>query len=124
MSDPTNSESVLLMIGELKGQMRELVHGLGDMRQIINRINGKVDSVSVTQAQLESLKQQVVATDLETTGKFAAVEVRLIAIERAENQRTGALKLSEVLIRIIPWATAGSLFAVVLAVAEKVLHGR
>lgn len=123
MPETANSESVLLMIGEVRGQIRELVHSLGDMRQIINGVYQKLDNVAVTQATLESLKQQFAAGEIETAGKIAALEIRLTAVEKLENQRAGALKLSEIALKIVPWAAFGSFFAIALAITEKALTG-
>jgi len=42
----------------------------------------------------------------------AALEVRVTALEASENQRKGAVKLTEWAIRVVPFAALGAGFAV------------
>lgn len=118
---PNTSENVLLMIGEVRGQIRELVHSLGDMRQVINAVNAKLDTVAVTASHVEQLTQRQAASEIEINAKIQAIDIRLTAVERIEHQRTGALKLSEFVLKAVPWAAAGSFFAIALAITAKAI---
>lgn len=91
---------MLLMLGELRGQVRELVHTVNNTAQLIN---GITDRVNASQGLPDAIK----ALEL----KIAAHEVRLTAIEATENQRKGAITLGAVLIRCIPWMAGGVTFA-------------
>jgi len=88
MSDPTNHDMIL---GEMRGQMREVVHGL-------NNLSGKFDALSREVIGLGPLAADV-----------AALRLKVAALEASEAQRVGAMKFSTWFLRmpLVGWLVGG-----------------
>lgn len=107
MTETTESHGqMLLMLGELRGQMKELIHSVNNSAHLINGLTDKVN-------RSEGLPDAIKALEL----RIAAHDVRLTALEVTDNQRKGAIGLSAWLIKTVPFAAFGA----GLAVAGKVV---
>ena len=110
MSGNVTSETMYLMVGEIRGQLRELSATVNGVQQVIGDVHEKVANLSNTPGQVNGLKAEV--TELEN---------RVTRIEATEHQRTGALKLGEALLRALPWSVPAAVFGIAIAFAEKAL---
>lgn len=84
-----NDSQMILMFGEMRGQMRELVHTLNNLV-----------------AKFESLAKEV-GDGSHIPADVADLKLRVAALEAAENRRSGALNLSSFLFKAVPWASLG-----------------
>lgn len=92
MTETTESHGqMLLMLGELRGQMKELIHSVNNSAHLINGLTDKVN-------KSEGLPDAIKATDL----KIAAHEVRITALEASENRRVGAVGLGSWIMKALP----------------------
>ncbi|KEZ17145.1 hypothetical protein CP98_03643 [Sphingobium yanoikuyae] len=92
-----DDQSMALMLGEMRGQLRELVHQVANLAQ-------KFEDVAKTADATKHLPDLI--TDNKT--KIAALEVRVTALEAVESERRGAVKLSGWLIKTVPFASLGA----------------
>jgi hypothetical protein len=93
--------STPLMLGEMRGQLRELVHTVNNLAQKFEDVARAVDKTS-----------HIPTAVAENRAATVALEVRVTALEASENQRKGAVKLTEWAIRVVPFAALGAGFAV------------
>ena len=77
-----------LMLGELRGQMREMIHG-------VNNLIIKFDSLSREVVSLGPLATDI--AELKTT--IAAVQVKLATLEADKNRTDGAKSLGALLLK-------------------------
>lgn len=92
MTETTESHGqMLLMLGELRGQMKELIHSVNNSAHLINGLTDKV-------SKSEGLPDAIKALEL----KIAAHEVRITALEASENRRVGAVGLGSWIMKILP----------------------
>lgn len=73
-------QSLVMAVGEIRGQMRELVHATNNNAQAIN-------GMAVSVAKLETIPADII----EFKAQLAAHEARLAALEAAEHKRKGAV---------------------------------
>jgi len=106
---PETQGQLLLMIGEIKGQLRELVHSINNQGQLLNNLT---DKMSVTQNLPEKIKSQA--------EEIADLKLRVTALEAVENRRVGAVGLGSTLLRspLIGWL-AGAALAVWAFIERK-----
>lgn len=98
MTETTESHGqMLLMLGELRGQMKELIHSVNNSAHLINGLTDKVN-------KSEGLPDAIKALDL----KIAAHDVRLTALEVSENRRAGAITVTGWIIKTVPFASIGA----------------
>ena len=96
MSDVgTNLQALTMAVGEIRGQMRELVHASNNNAQALN-------GMSTSIAKLET-----------TPERIAALEIRITALEAADHKRSGAMGLGAWLLKspMVGWLI-GAAFAV------------
>ncbi|WP_156028992.1 hypothetical protein [Sphingobium sp. DC-2] len=98
-------QSLPLMIGEMRGQLRELVHQFNNLAQKFEDVAKAVDASS-------HLPQQIA----ENKARIAALDVRVSALETKESERRGGVKLAEWALRVVPLASLGAGFAVMAKV--------
>lgn len=96
-----DDQSLPLMIGEMRGQLRELVHQFNNLAQKFEDVAKAVDASSHLPAQIAENKASI--------GKL---EVRVAALETKESERRGAVKLSEWALKTVPWFSIGAGFAI------------
>lgn len=87
-----DEQTLPLMLGEMKGQMRELIHNFNNLAQRVEDLIRTVDRTAHLPAAVEENKADI-----------AALGVRVTALEALENQRKGAITLGTALIKIVPW---------------------
>lgn len=90
-----------LAVGRMEGQLREVVHTVNNLAQKFEDVARAVDKTS-----------HIPGAVAESKAAIAALEVRVTALEASENQRKGAVKLTEWAIRVVPFAALGAGFAV------------
>ena len=93
--DMSQTGDIHMMLGEMRGQMREVIH-------TSNNTAGKVDALTREVVEIKGM-----------TATVAGHEVRLTALETEKSRREGALSLGEWIIRIVPWLIGGASFAVI-----------
>lgn len=96
-----DDQSMTLAVGRMEGQLREIVHTVNNLAQKFEDLMRAVDQ----SAHLPSLVA-------ENKAATVALEVRVTALEASENQRKGAVRLTEWAIRVVPFAALGAGFAV------------
>lgn len=87
----------MMLLGELRGQVRELVHSVNNLRQDVGTV---FDKMAATQS--------IPADVLEIKAKIVALDLRVTALEASENQRKGAIGLSTWIVRTVPFAAFGA----------------
>jgi hypothetical protein len=90
MTEPLDTTG--MMLGEMKGQLRELIHNL-------NTMSAKIDSLTERVAGAAGLP-----------AKVKELEDRIMMLEADKNKRDGAMGLGSWLIRspVIAWLAAAS----------------
>lgn len=80
-------------LGELRGQMREIIHNQNNMHQ---KIDGLWDKVSAHQSLAREVQEH---------------DQRITALERSENRRDGALSFGDKLMKspLVGWLLGGGL---------------
>lgn len=76
----TDMPSLAMAIGEIRGQMREVAHGLVNTTQTLDRLTSAVAKLEVLPTSLAEVKADV-----------AALEKRVDALEADEHKRKGAV---------------------------------
>lgn len=100
----------MMLLGELRGQVRELVHGVNNLRQDVGTVFDKM-----------AAQQSVPADIVRMEAEIAAIEVRVTALEVAEHQRRGALSLGAVLLKTVPWLVPAGFGGAMVAVVAELL---
>lgn len=100
-----DDQSMTLAVGRMEGQLREVVHTVNNLAQKFEDVARAVDkSAHIPDAVVENKTA------------ISALGVRVSALEASENQRKGAVKLTEWAIRVVPFAALGGGFALVAKV--------
>lgn len=73
-----NDTAISVMLGELRGQVREMTHTQNNMLMKLDAIGSQVMQTSVIPEQLASLKTE-----------YTALNLRLTAMELSNSQRAG-----------------------------------
>ena len=89
------------MLGEMRGQLRELVHQFNNLAQKFEDVAKAVDASSHLPNQIAENKADI-----------AALQIRVSALETKESERRGAVKLSEWAFKTVPWFSIGAGFAI------------
>ncbi|OJY63224.1 MAG: hypothetical protein BGP16_00295 [Sphingobium sp. 66-54] len=82
--------SLELLIGEMRGQMRELIHNINNVSQKLEALSQQVAASQSIPADIQALK-----------GEVADLRARVTVLEAQENKRAGALGASSWLFRVI-----------------------
>jgi len=98
----TTTETMTLMLGEMRGQLRELVHGQ-------NNTASKVDALAHEVAKISNIPTAL-----------AELSLRVAELEKDRNKRDGAMGFGSWLLstKFIGWLVAGG------AVVWAALHGK
>jgi hypothetical protein len=94
--NPENTGQMMMLLGELRGQVRELVHSVNNLRQDVGTVFEKMATT-----------QGLPAAVLENKADIAALEVRVTALETSEHRRAGAIGLSAWIFKTVPFAALG-----------------
>lgn len=111
MTESSGSENVLLMIGEVRGQLRELVHTIANVAQQVQAVNSKLDATAGTHSIVESLSAASIGH-----------EARITALELIEARRAGAMGLGTWIFKVAPWIFGGGAMGAAFALAGKLVH--
>lgn len=95
MTAESEIQSMGLMLGELKGQMRELIHN-------VNNLSAKLDAIALQAARNSHLPEEI-----------DKLKSRVTILEGKENQRTGAINMGGWLMRtpLIGWVATAAIAA-------------
>ena len=96
-----DDQSMTLAVGRMEGQLREVIHTVNNLAQKFEDVARAVDKSS-----------HIPDAVIENKAAIAALGTRVSALEATENQRKGAVKLTEWAIRVVPFAAIGAGFAV------------
>lgn len=103
---PVDNQSMALMLGEMRGQLRELVHQVANLAQKFEDVAKTVDGSKHIPGLISENK-----TEIET------LKARVTKLETSESERRGAIGLSAWIFKTVPFAAFGG----GLAAAWKVL---
>lgn len=104
-----DEQTLPLMLGEMKGQMRELIHNFNNLAQRVEDLIRTVDRTAHLPAAVEENKADI-----------AALNIRVTALEAIEHQRKGAIGLGAALLKTLPWLVPASVFGGVAVLVGKV----
>lgn len=102
MSDMTQTGDIHMMLGEMRGQMREVIHST-------NNASLKIDALTREVIEIKGIAATVAALEV----RLSAVETKVASLTTDKDRRAGALSLGEWVIKIVPWAFGAAVFAVV-----------
>jgi predicted RNase H-like nuclease (RuvC/YqgF family) len=90
MTTESDLQSMGLMLGELRGQSREMIHQMNNLSSKLDAIAHEVSKSSHLGGEVEKLKE------------------RVTVLEDKENQRTGAVNLGAWLLKtpLVAWVAA------------------
>jgi len=108
MPDSIENPSMTLMMGEMRGQLRELIHTVNNLSQKFEGVARSVDSSAHIPNDITDLKARI-----------TAVELRVTALETERYRRDGAVGFGGWLARAIPWASVAAVVAAVYALIER-----
>lgn len=91
MTQHTDMQTLIMAMGEVKGQVRELVHATNNNTQASNHMANSI-------AKLEMLPAEI--TD---------IKARLTALEIAENRRAGAMGFGGWIISVLPMSAVAAI---------------
>lgn len=94
-SKPEESGPLMMTIGEMRGQLRELIHAMNNTAQ---KVNDLWDRVAPMQSIADGVKRN--------SDSIADHEGRISRLEAAENRRDGAMGLGGWLLKAAPAITA------------------
>ena len=103
-------QSLPLMIGEMRGQLRELVHQMANLAH-------KFEGVARTVDESKHLPGMI----SENRASIAALEARVTALDTIEHQRKGAITLGTALLKSLPWLIPAGVGGAALAIIGKVI---
>lgn len=89
-----------IMLGEIRGQLREMIH-------TTNNTASKVDALGREVSEIKGIAVTVAALDVRVT----KLEGKVSTLTTSEDKRTGATSLAEWIVKIMPWAVMGVVFA-------------
>lgn len=101
MADPSDLGALTLAVGEMRGQLREIVHGQNDMRQKVDFLTEKA-LLAPTAATVEALTK------------------RIDALEADRDRRDGATNLG---VAILKSPTLGWVVGIVVAALAAIKGG-
>jgi len=107
MNESVASPDIHIMLGEMRGQLRELVHAT-------NNNSGKTDALTREVIEIKGVAAAIAALNVRVT----AVESDVSILKTERNRREGALSLGEWLIKMVPWLIGGAGFAVAVRLLE------
>ena len=103
-----DDQSLPLMIGEMRGQLRELNHNVNNLAQKFEDLMRTVDRTAHLPAAVEENKADI-----------TALNVRVTALEAIEHQRKGAISLGTALAKVVPWLVPAGFCGIAAALIGK-----
>jgi predicted DNA repair protein MutK len=100
MDEMTQTSDIHMMIGEMRGQLREAIHTMNNTSQ-------KIDGLIREVAEIKGVSIVVAAMEV----RLKAVENKVETLEADKSRRQGALSLGEWIVRLMPWLIGGAAFA-------------
>lgn len=103
-------QSLPLMIGEMRGQLRELVHQFANLAHKFEGVAQAVDA-----------SKHLPGLIAENKADIASLDSRVTALETIEHQRKGAITLGTALLKALPWLIPAGFGGAMLAVVSKAI---
>lgn len=96
----SDTPSMVLMMGEMRGQLRELIHGFNNLSQTVSGLASSVDKSMHLPAEISELKSRV-----------TALEVRMTALETDRSRREAVMGFGQSLMKspALGWLAAALL---------------
>jgi len=104
MDAPADFQNLLLSVGRLEGQLRELVHGMNNLTQANIHMSNDVAKMALEIAKFATVPEEI-----------AALKARVGALEIEETKRGAVMGFGGWLLSLIP---AGGIAAIVAAAFE------
>lgn len=98
----TQTSDLHMLIGEMRGQLRELVH-------MTNNTSSKIDALTREVIEIKGIAATVAAIDIRLT----TVEAEVASLKTEKDRRSGALSLGEWIVKLVPWALGAAFFAII-----------
>ena len=105
-----NMGQVMMAVGRLEGQVRELIHNSNSLAQKFEYLTRHVDQWTHIPLQIEELK-----------ASHSSLQERVVQLETIEHQRKGAMSLGSALMKIVPWLLPAGFGGAVMAMVAKIL---
>lgn len=96
----TQTSDLHIMLGEMRGQVREVIH-------TVNNTSSKIDALTREVIEIKGISATVAAMEV----RLASAEIDIDKLKTDKDRREGALSLGEWIIRIVPWAVGAAVFA-------------
>lgn len=95
----SDTPSMVLMMGEMRGQLRELIHGFNNLSQTVSGLASSVDKSMHLPAEISELKSRV-----------TALEVRMTALETDRSRREAVMGFGQAMFRspVLGWIGAAA----------------
>jgi len=107
---PENLGQMMMLLGELRGQVRELVHSVNNLRQDVGTVFDKMAA------------QQNLPSDVaRNAADIAALKERVGKLETTESERRGAVRFGAALVRVLPWTVPFAAFGAGIAFMQRVM---
>lgn len=103
-----DDQSLPLMIGEMRGQLRELNHNVNNLAQKFEDLMRTVDRTAHLPAAVEENKADIVA-----------LAIRVTALEAIEHQRKGAIGLGTAMMKAVPYLIPAGVLGAIAALVGK-----
>ena len=102
MAEMSQTSDLHIMLGEIRGQLREMIH-------TTNNTSAKVDALTREVIEIKGISTTVAAMEV----RLQAVEAKIDTLETDKDRRAGAISLGEWIVKVVPWAVGGAVFALV-----------
>lgn len=103
MTQASDLQAIVMAVGEVKGQLRELVHGMNNLTQAGIHTSNEVSKLAQEIAKLAALP-----------GELAALEIRIGALEVAETKRGAVMGLGGWVLSILPMSGVAAAVAALI----------
>jgi hypothetical protein len=109
-SQPAQLDSISMMLGELKGSVEGIEKYVHEGRHGVNNLSQKVEALGTR------ITRDIAAVEGRIEGRIKAMDDRLIALERVQQEQTGAKNLAAWILQspLIGWIAAGILAFITL----------
>jgi len=105
MSDIGGSEQVVYLLGKLEGQVRELVHTVGNLSQTVTALTEKVNAAAGLPDRVKANSEAI--DDL---------RARVGTLEASENKRIGAMSLGGWVLKALPYIVSTGIGAGIMEI--------
>ncbi len=114
MTDEKGGSSLDMVIGEVRGQLREMIHNVNNIAHKQDLMFERLMTIVATPAGLAAFKVTTAAdlAEIKTThtAELTAVKARLDAVEKVETRRQGAIGIAQTVFnsRAFGWIVGGA----------------